>query len=120
MADITWASTTLYVVADSYIGFSASGNIVEVDILANAADFTTSPSSIIQQGGRSRKTASFSCYFTAIASYNSLLADHWAGTARTFTDPDGNTLSCIISKLGEPEYRGSSQVKFFDVTLMEA
>lgn len=112
----TWGSKTLHIAKGSYSPPSASNGIKELSILP---DSTGNPASIIQQGGRSRKRVSFNGYADE-TDYYALLTDFYAGTTRTFTDVDSNTLSSVIESISANREHNGIYPYLYSITLLEA
>jgi len=111
----TWGSTVMLVEKNTYNPPAAENGITEIQILGDPV--VTTPASVIQQSGRGRKKASFSGYATN-AVYLALLADSYAATVRTFTDPDGNTMSATIENISAARENGPYPYHY-SVSLME-
>jgi hypothetical protein len=113
---ITWGATTLKVVPNTYSPITASNGLVEIALLP---DGTTNPASIIQQGGRGRKTVSMSAFTTTYSAYTALRDDYLALTTRTFADGN-DSLTMIISELSPATKTSNANKWDFTITFMEA
>lgn len=112
----TWGSTTLKVAKNSFTPPIAQNGLTEIQILP---DTSGNPASVIQQGGRTRKRISFSGYATE-TTYYTLLTDLYAATSRTFTDTDGNAVTCVIESLSAIREDNGLYPYVYSITLMEA
>lgn len=111
-----WGSTEINHYWGTYRPPYAEAGINEITILA--APGASTPATVLQQNGRSRKRASWEGFTTSLADYNSLQDDKLAATTRTFTGAGGETLSAIIESLSEPEYYDG--MINYSLTLVEA
>lgn len=96
---ITWGSTTLKVLPP-YQAPTPSVNIVEVSIIAEPG--SSSPSSVLQQRGRTRKRAKVNCYVTTGTAYNAFVTDWAEGTQRTYNDGDTANATYQIINVSQP------------------
>lgn len=112
----SWGSTTVYVRRGTYQSAPAA-TINEIKILPAAG--STAAASVIQSGGRARRRIMFEAYVPTVAEYEDLADDYHAHTSRTWTDPDGDTLTSIIAELG-PLQRQSKGFYTFTIILLEA
>jgi hypothetical protein len=112
-----WGSTTINCYRGTYRPPFCKVNINEINILPNPATPDT-PATVLQSGGRNRKRVQWEGFTTSLDDYNDLQADYIAGTQRTFTGPEGETLTAIIEDLSEPEYIGG--FVNYSITLVEA
>lgn len=110
----TWGSTALLVAKNSYKPPQAENGLSEIKILP---DTSGNPASVVQQGGRARKRASFEGYATE-SGYCALLTDYYAATSRTFTDLDGNALTAVIENISSVRENSPYPYKY-SITLME-
>lgn len=107
----TWGSTTVYVrVEPQYQPGYVAPNITEIPILGDPANPDT-PASVIQGNGRGRKTITFEAHVASRTDYESLFADVVAQTTRTWTGPDGDTMSAVITDL-TPAYWQDNHIRF--------
>lgn len=108
----SWGTMDLLVARGSYNPPSAESGITEIKILP---DSSGNAASVIQQGGRGRKRASFKGYATE-ANHHSLENDKLSATQRTFTDIDGNSLVSVIES-----YNANKNGDYYEysITLME-
>lgn len=111
----TFGSTALKIIPESYSPIHSPNGLVEISILP---DGTTNPATIIQQGGRGRKTVSFQGFTTSYSDYKTLHADYVALTSRSFTD-GADTLTMIISDLSPAVMIATGKWEY-SITLMEA
>lgn len=86
--------------------------------LIPSADIST-PNSVIQDGGRERKTVSMSGFTNSLTEYNELHSEYLTGTVRTFTGPSGETLDGFIYELSAPK-RAMYRKFEYTLTIMEA
>lgn len=112
----TWGSTTLKVAKNSYTPPIAENGLTEIQILPDALG---NPASVIQQGGRTRKRISLTGYATE-SEYYALLTDLYAATSKTFTDTDGNAVTCVIESLSCMREDNDLYPYVYTITLMEA
>jgi len=112
----TWGTTRLKVVPESYNPPHATRKRTIIDLVPGA-DISTS-ASIIQDGGRDRKQATFSGFTTSLAEYNLLYDDYLTSAVRTFIGPAGETLNTMIWELSPAQriYAGKYE---YSMTLME-
>ena len=114
----TWGSTAVYILVKvEYQPQRADASMGEIKLLPNYGDLTAITTAL-QQGGRTRKRARWTGRAVNIAAYNAFHTDWLAGTTRTFTDPDGSTLSSKIIYLSEPRYTQSDYIEY-DIELIE-
>ena len=111
----TWGSTTLKIVPETYQPSFSSNGFIDIPILP---DGTTNPASIIQQGGRGRKTVTFEGFTTSRSDYNALRDDYIALTSRSFADGT-DTITMIISDLSPATMIISGKYNY-TMTLTEA
>lgn len=108
----TWGSIDLLVAKGSYNPPSASNGITEIKILP---DSSGNAASVLQQGGRERKRASFKGYATEL-NYKSLETDYYATTERTFTDIDNNSFVAAIESFNAVK---KGEYYEYSITLLE-
>jgi hypothetical protein len=114
----TWGSTEVKILCKyTYQPQRADASIGEIKLLPKYGDLTAITTAL-QQGGRTRKRVKWTGYVSAIADYNTLHTDWLAGTTRTFTDPDAETLSSKIISLSEPRYTQADYIEY-DIELIE-
>ena len=113
----TWGSTALNVIAGTYKPPHATASLVSIELLPDPDD-SDAVCETLQQFGRKRKRVSFSGFVASRSDYDFLEADYWAQTERTFTDPDGLSLSCTIEAISEPGY--ARKLVYYDLVLVEA
>lgn len=114
----TWGSTTIKILRGTYRPPHGEAGINEIKILPNPLD-TSTPATVLQQSGRSRKRVSWQGYVSNLEDYNNLYDDFVAATQRTFTGFESETLNAIIEGISEPEYIQSNLIRF-SITLVEA
>lgn len=108
----TWGTMDLLVAKGSYNPPIAENEIKEIKILP---DTSGNPASVLQQGGRDRKRASFKGYATE-TNYKLLEADYYAATERTFTDIDGNVFDAAIESFNAVK---NGEYYEYSITLLE-
>jgi hypothetical protein len=114
----TWGSTTVYVRPEpQYQPGYVAPNITEIAILGDPAALNTA-ASVIQGNGRGRKTIAFEAHVAAIADYDTLFTDLVNQEIRTWTGPDGGTLSAVIVEL-TPAFWQDNHIRF-SMRLVEA
>jgi hypothetical protein len=113
----TWGSTTLKVIVDTYKPPHAQAGLVSIELLPDATD-TSVNCEVLQQFGRKRKRIYFSGFVTSQANLDSLEADYWAQTERTFAGPNSLSLACTIEAISEPRY--ARKLVYYDLVLVEA
>lgn len=111
----SWGSTNLKIVPETYQPYWYENGLTEISILP---DGTTTPASVLQQGGRGRKKVSFQGFTTSYSDYSSLRADYLALTSRSFSDGT-DTITMIISDLSPATMIVSGKWEY-SITLMEA
>lgn len=115
---VTWGTTQLILLHSTYNPpHVEDAGINEIKILPPSSG--TTPSSVIQQGGRGRKKIKFNGYVTSWADYVFLYDDYVAGTQRTFMDPDTISVIMIISNLSAPVFVSATHIEY-SIELMEA
>lgn len=111
-----WGNTKLKVVPGSYTPPHAVRKRTVLDLIPGA-DITT-PSSVLQDGGRDRKQASLSGFTVSLTEYNLLYDDYLASIQRLFTGPSGETFTAMIWELS-PATRVFEGKYEYNMTLME-
>lgn len=92
-----WGNTKLKVDVGSYNPPHATRERTVINVIPST-DIAT-PASILQEGGRSRKTANLKGFCVTYDEYQSLFDDYLNTVIRTFTGPNGETLQGIIYEL---------------------
>ncbi len=112
----TWGTQTINILQDSYAGPVADAGIVEIDILPGGEG----PASVIQQGGRRRKTASWDGWATK-TDVDDLLDDYYGGTAKTFTAADGTSFLAVIQSISyRPTQLSGGTFYIYSISILEA
>jgi hypothetical protein len=108
----TWGTMDLLVAKGSYNPPTASNGITEIKILPDASG---NAASVLQQGGRDRKRASFKGYALE-TDYKLLETDYYAAAERTFTDIDNNSFTAAIESFNADK---NGEYYEYSITLVE-
>lgn len=100
-----WGELELIIYENTYKFASAGANITEIPVLPSPNSLERS--SVLQQGGRSRKRITFSGAVIDRNHYNSLLDDHLTCEERTFIGYDNEEFNAIIEYLSPPIWKES-------------
>lgn len=112
-----WGSTTLNVLKDSYIPPYAESEINIIDLIPGTDN--TTPSTVMQQGGRQRYEVRFEGLVWSYAAYQALESDYISGTSRTFNDDDTTDITMVITEL-KPKSRSLAPFRIiYEITLTE-